>query len=110
MENKVAKFTIGQIVKHRKFPFRGVIYDIDPEFSNSEDWYNSIPEEIRPERNQPFYHIFAENEETHYDAYVSEQNLMLDESDQPIYHPAISEVFGEFDTDMNIYRTNNRLN
>lgn len=90
-----AKFQIGQVVKHRLFPFRGVIFDVDPEFANSEEWYESIPAEIRPRRDQPFYHLLAENAETEYVAYVSEQNLLVDDSGDPIRHPQVSEFFGE---------------
>jgi heat shock protein HspQ len=89
----IAKFSIGQLVRHRIFPFRGVIFDVDPEFSNSEEWYESIPDEIRPRRDQPFYHLFAENEETEYIAYVSEQNLLQDENREPVRHPQVDEVF-----------------
>ncbi len=88
-------FTIGQVVKHRVFSFRGVIFDVDPEFSNSEEWWESIPAEIRPAKDQPFYHIFAENEETSYEAYVSQQNLLADDSDEPVNHPDVSELFGD---------------
>ncbi len=90
-----AKFQIGQVVKHRLFPFRGVIFDVDPEFANSEEWYESIPAEIRPRRDQPFYHLLAENSETEYVAYVSEQNLLIDDSGEPVRHPQIGEFFGE---------------
>jgi len=95
MENRQAKYTIGQVVKHRVFPFRGVIFDIDPVFSNTEDWYESIPAEIRPARDQPFYHLLAENAESYYVAYVSEQNLVLDGSNGPVGHPQIGQLFGE---------------
>jgi len=88
-----AKFRIGQVVKHRLFSFRGVIFDIDPEFANTEEWWQSIPAEIRPRKDQPFYHLFAENEETEYVAYVSEQNLLPDNSGTPIRHPDVAEVF-----------------
>ena len=90
---KIAKFRIGDIVKHRFFPFRGVIFDVDPEFANSEEWYNSIPAEIRPRKDQPFYHLLAENSETEYIAYVSEQNLLEDRSGEPVRHPQIGEMF-----------------
>ena len=82
-----AKFKIGQVVKHRLFSFRGVIFDIDPAFNNTEEWWQAIPAEIRPNKHQPFYHLFAENAETEYIAYVSEQNLLPDTSDKPIRHP-----------------------
>ena len=88
-----AKFNLGQVVRHRLFPFRGVIFDIDPEFNNTEEWYQSIPAEARPHKDQPFYHLFAENAETEYIAYVSEQNLLPDTSDTPIRHPQVAEVF-----------------
>ena len=90
---RVAKFPIGAVVKHRLFPFRGVVFDIDPEFANTEEWYNAIPAEVRPRKDQPFYHLFAENAETEYVAYVSEQNLLPDTSGEPIRHPQVDEVF-----------------
>ncbi len=93
MKARDAKFRIGQIVRHRIYPFRGVIFDVDPEFSNTEEWWNSIPEHVRPTRDQPFYHLLAENAETEYVAYVSEQNLVLDESGEPVRHPQIDEYF-----------------
>lgn len=87
------KFAIGQVVKHRKFPFRGVIFDIDPVFANTEEWWLSIPEEVRPHKDQPFYHLLAENAETEYIAYVSEQNLLPDTSGVPVRHPQVDEMF-----------------
>ena len=88
-----AKFSIGDIVKHKHFEFRGVIYDVDFEFNNSEEWYQSIPKNVRPRKDQPFYHLLAENDEITYEAYVSEQNLLTDDSDEPIKHPLIEEIF-----------------
>jgi heat shock protein HspQ len=93
MKASSAKFAIGQVVRHRLFEFRGLIFDVDPEFDNTEEWWLSIPEDIRPHKNQPFYHLFAENAETEYVAYVSEQNLLLDESDEPLRNPMIKEMF-----------------
>ena len=90
---RVARFPIGAVVKHRLFPFRGVVFDIDPVFANTEEWYNAIPAEVRPRKDQPFYHLFAENAETEYIAYVSEQNLLPDTSGEPIRHPQVAEVF-----------------
>jgi len=92
---RVAKYGIGQIVKHRFFPFRGVIYDVDPVFNNTEEWYNAIPVAMRPSKDQPFYHLYAENEKGAYEAYVSEQNLLPDGEGGPIKHPMIAEVFAE---------------
>src|SRR5947209_2985103 len=89
----LARFAIGDVVKHRIFDFRGVVFDVDPEFANSEEWYESIPEAIRPSRDQPFYHLLAENAESTYVAYVSQQNLVPDESEEPVDHPAIADMF-----------------
>ena len=90
-----AKFSIGDIVKHKHFEFRGVIYDVDFEFNNSEEWQESIPKDVRPRKDQPFYHLLAENNEITYEAYVSEQNLIVDSSNEPIRHPMVNEVFSE---------------
>lgn len=90
---KIAKFGIGQVVRHRFHPFRGVIFDVDPEFANTEEWLTSIPEDVRPRRDQPFYHLLAENAQSTYIAYVSEQNLLPDESGKPVSHPQVKEFF-----------------
>jgi len=93
---RFAKYRIGALVRHRVYPFRGVVFDIDPVFANTEEWYESIPAEVRPHKDQPFYHLFAENSETAYIAYVSEQNLLPDTSGEPVRHPDVKDVF-EFD-------------
>ena len=90
------EYSIGQVVKHKYLDFRGVIYDVDPEFNNTEEWYQSIPAAIRPKKDQPFYHVFAENEEVFYSAYVSQQNLLQDDSNRPVRHPEVKENFGNF--------------
>ena len=94
---RTAKYQIGQIVRHRFYPFRGVVFDVDPEYSNSDEWYDSIPEDIRPVKEQPFYHLLAENSESEYVAYVSEQNLLPDDSGDPVDHPDVGEMFGSLD-------------
>ncbi len=91
-----ARFGIGAVVRHKVFPFRGVVFDIDPVFANSDEWYESIPEEIRPAKDQPFYHLLAENGETSYVAYVSQQNLLPDDDEGPVDHPEVREMFSEF--------------
>ncbi|HUD90818.1 heat shock protein HspQ [Sphingobium sp.] len=91
-----ARFNIGDVVKHRMFGFRGVVFDIDPVFANSEEWYDAIPEHARPDKQQPFYHLLAENGDSSYVAYVSQQNLVGDDSDEPIDHPAITDMFGSY--------------
>jgi heat shock protein HspQ len=90
-----AKYALGQVVRHRVYAFRGVVFDIDPVFNNTEDWWLAIPAEIRPVKNQPFYHLLAENDETEYIAYVSEQNLLPDTSGEPLRHPQIGDYFIE---------------
>ena len=104
---RTAKYQIGQVVKHRHHPFRGVIFDVDPVFANTEEWLMSIPEEVRPRRDQPFYHLLAENAKTTYVAYVSEQNLLPDTSEEPIRHPQVAEVFER--DDKGSYRRRNSL-
>jgi len=91
-----ARFSIGEVVRHRMFDFRGVIFDIDPVFANSEEWYQAIPEDIRPRKDQPFYHLLAENSESSYIAYVSQQNLLPDDEGEPVDHPAIEGMFEDF--------------
>jgi heat shock protein HspQ len=93
MKHRSAKFGIGQVVKHRKYDFRGIVYDVDPEFANTEEWWEAIPEDVRPSKDQPFYHLYAENADTEYVAYVSEQNLLADESGEPVRHPQVEEMF-----------------
>lgn len=90
-----ARFNVGDVVRHRVFDFRGVVFDIDPVFANTDEWYDSIPEDVRPRKDQPFYHLLAENAESSYVAYVSQQNLLHDDSDEPVDHPAISGLFDE---------------
>jgi heat shock protein HspQ len=96
MNPRVARFAIGDVVRHRLFPFRGVVFDVDPEFANTQEWYDAIPETLRPAKNQPFYHLLAETEEDSYVAYVSETNLLPDDSGRPIGHPATSQLFSGF--------------
>lgn len=91
-----ARFAIGDVVRHRLFDFRGVVFDIDPVFANSEEWYQAIPEDVRPRKDQPFYHLLAENAESSYIAYVSQQNLLKDAEAGPVNHPAISGLFDGF--------------
>ena len=92
-----AKYHLGQVVRHRKHPFRGVVFDVDAMFTNTEEWYEAIPEEARPQKDQPFYHLLAENDQSYYVAYVSEQNLVADNSGQPVDHPDLDDLFGPFE-------------
>jgi heat shock protein HspQ len=90
MKSRVAKFAIGQLVRHRTYAFLGVVYDVDPVFAHTEEWWQAIPEDVRPHKNQPFY--FAENADTEYVAYVSEQNLVPDPAGGPVRHPQVDEM------------------
>lgn len=90
-----AKYHLGQILRHRRHPFRGVVFDVDAIFANTQEWYEAIPEDSRPSKDQPYYHLLAENDQSYYVAYVSEQNLVPDESGEPVDHPDLSELFGE---------------
>ncbi len=95
MINRSAKFRLGQVVRHRFRPFRGVVFDVDPTFSNTEEWWQSIPAEARPRKDQPYYHLLAENATNYYVAYVSEQNLLADATGEPVKHPQVEELFGD---------------
>jgi heat shock protein HspQ len=95
MDMPSARFAIGDVVRHKIYDFRGVIFDVDPVFANSEEWYEAIPEALRPSKKQPFYHLLAENSESSYIAYVSQQNLVPDDSDDPIEHPALTTMFDQ---------------
>ncbi len=96
MHKTHAKYHLGQVVRHRKHPFRGVVFDVDAMFSNTEEWYQSIPEGSRPAKDQPFYHLLAENDQSYYIAYVSEQNLVPDDTGEPVEHPDLQDIFGDF--------------
>ena len=93
---RTAKFGIGAVVRHRIYPFRGIVFDVDPVFDNTEEWWLAIPEAVRPSKDQPFYHLLAENVDSSYVAYVSQQNLVVDDSEEPVDHPAIAGLFDDF--------------
>lgn len=103
-----ARFAIGDVVCHKIFDFRGVIFDVDPVFANSEEWYESIPKDMRPARDQPFYHLLAENDESTYTAYVSQQNLIADQSGEPVMHPGVAQLFRA--TDDGKYKLHGKYN
>ena len=103
-----ARFAIGDVVRHRMFDIRGVIFDVDPVFANSDEWYDAIPEQIRPAKDQPFYHLLAENAESSYVAYVSQQNLLPDDSDEPVDHPALAGLFTGYEDGRYLLRREHR--
>lgn len=106
MVTRSAKFRLGQVVRHRRYPFRGVIFDVDPVFSHSDEWWLSIPEDVRPSKDQPYYHLLAENEDTSYIAYVSEQNLIPDDTGVPVEHPQFEDLFEEREAGIYTLRDN----
>jgi heat shock protein HspQ len=107
--NRQAKFALGQIVRHRLYAFRGVIFDVDPTFANTEEWYQSIPIERRPTKDQPFYHLLAQNAQGGpYEAYVSEQNLLPDSENGPVTHPMIDVLFEGLTGDRYVLRPSRR--
>ncbi|MDA0355037.1 MAG: heat shock protein HspQ [Paracoccaceae bacterium] len=97
MQRTEAKYHLGQVLRHRKHPFRGVVFDVDAMFANTDEWYENIPEESRPSKDQPFYHLLAENDQSYYVAYVSEQNLLPDDTGEPVNHPDLENMFGDFE-------------
>lgn len=108
-QSREAKFSIGDVVRHRLFPFRGVVYDVDPVFNNTEEWWQSIPPDLRPSKDQPFYHLLAENAQTTYVAYVSEQNLLPDAAAGPVNHPDIKKYFAGFSDGHYVWRNSTRM-
>jgi len=109
LQSRDAKFSIGDVVRHRLFPFRGVVFDVDPEFNNTEEWWLSIPADLRPRKDQPFYHLLAENAQTSYQAYVSEQNLLPDAENGPISHPDVRQYFDGYRDGRYIWRGGVRM-
>src|ERR1700730_9503329 len=97
IKTRTDKFQIGHIVRHRIFSFRGVIFDIDPQFANTEEWWLSIPEDVRPRKDQPFYHLLAENEQGSYNADGSRQDLLPDATGKPVGHPHTALIFDGFE-------------
>jgi heat shock protein HspQ len=96
---RTARFAVGEIVRHRLHPFRGVVFDVDPVFANTEEWYQAIPADRRPAKDQPYYHLLATSEQGPYEAYVSEQNLLPDGENGPVAHPHVERMFERFDND-----------
>jgi heat shock protein HspQ len=93
-KTSVAKFRIGQVIRHRVHSLRGVVFDVDPQFADGDVSYETIHRiEGRQRRDQPFYYLLAENEHKPYIAYVSEQNLLADTSDEPVSHPQVDDLF-----------------
>ena len=94
MTDQDAKFSVGQLIHHRLFDYRGVIVDVDPTFQNSEEWYEQVAR-TRPPKDQPWYHVLV-NDNVH-TTYVAERNLEPDESSEPIRHPLLHDFFNAFE-------------
>ncbi len=89
-----AKFDVGQIVLHRLFNYRGVVIDVDPDFQNSEEWYDQVALS-RPPKNKPWYRVLVHN--AVHETYVAERNLEPDDLNEPIIHPLVNEFFDNFE-------------
>lgn len=89
-----AKFSIGQTVEHQLFGYRGVIYDVDPCFQGSSEWYDNVAKS-RPPKDQPWYRVLVHGEQ--HDTYVAERNLAADLSGAEVSHPGVTELFSTFD-------------
>ena len=87
-----AKYTIGQVARHCVYDLRGVVFDVDPKFSEDEAW-STIAVDVRISKDQPFYYLLAECGDNSYIAYIPEQNLVADSSGEPVQHPQIGELF-----------------
>ncbi len=102
---KNARFGIGQLVHHRLFGYRGVVYDVDPVFSGADEWYEQMAKS-RPPKDRPWYRVLVHG--SVHETYVAERNLEPDESDEPILHPLIDAVFDGFRD--GLYRTHKSVN
>ncbi len=100
-----ANFSVGQLIQHLKFGYRGVVVDVDPVFQGSDDWYNEIAKS-QPPKDQPWYHVLVDNAE--YITYVAERHLEADSSGEPVDHPALEAFFAQFEN--GTYQLRNRLN
>ena len=101
MTDSKAKFSVGELVHHLLFDYRGAIFDVDAEFQGSEEWYAQMARS-RPPRNEPWYHVLVHNG-TH-TTYVAERNLEEDLEEDPIHHPLIKEFFDGFENSRYIIR------
>lgn len=99
-----AGFTIGQIIHHRLFDYRGVIFDVDPVFQGDEEWYQNVAR-TRPPRDRPWYHVLVDGD--YRITYVAERNLESDDSGNPVHHPALNEFFTAFDNGSYVSRKRN---
>jgi heat shock protein HspQ len=88
------KFSVGELVNHRLFGYRGVIVDVDQDFQATEEWYEVVAKS-RPPKNKPWYHVLVH--ESNHSTYVAEQNLETDDGLEPITHPMVEHFFSRFD-------------
>jgi heat shock protein HspQ len=88
-----AKFSVGQLVQHALFNYRGAVIDVDPVFENDDDWYEQVALS-RPPKDKPWYRVLVHN--TVHETYVAERNLQTDNSTEAINHPMVNSYFDEF--------------
>lgn len=88
------KFSVGQVIHHNKFDYRGVIYDIDATFQGTEEWYELVAKS-RPPKDKPWYHVLVDQGE--HTTYVAERHLEPDDSGKPIQNPMVEMFFSEFE-------------
>ncbi len=92
-EETRAGFSVGDVVEHRLFGYRGVIVDVDPTFQLSDEWYEEVARS-RPPKDSPWYHVLVQDSDAA--RYVAEQNLALDPSGQPVRNAALRDFFDDF--------------
>ena len=92
-KEKRAHFYIGQLVQHKLFGYRGVVFNVDAEFSGDEHWYEEVAQS-RPPKDKPWYHVLPSGQQ--HTTYVAERNLEADGVDSPIEHPLIATFFDDF--------------
>jgi heat shock protein HspQ len=93
MSGKTAKFSVGELIHHKMFDYRGVVVDVDATFEGTDDWYEKMARS-RPPKDEPWYHVLVH--EAEHSTYVAERNLEPDQTGQPIVHPVLDRFFGDF--------------
>jgi heat shock protein HspQ len=88
------RFAIGELIHHRRFDYRGVIVDVDPEYRGSEEWYDLVARS-RPPKDAPWYHVLVHG--ASHATYVAERHLEPDPSGEQIQHPALGDFFDRFE-------------
>ena len=92
MSQSRARFAVGELVHHRLFDYRGVVFDVDPTFQGDDEWYEQVARS-RPPRDRPWYHVLPHG--ASHTTYVAERNLEPDEVGSAVEHPLVAELFDE---------------